>query len=390
MARDSGKARNPGRRLQGDFILSAARSLYFYGACIAFLAIIAGIVVTLYFQYAIFRPASRVPVPPAYVSERVTVDLEGLSDYLAPPKNLRFVVVTEYVDHALKGDEAFGYFDADTPNGLAKFPNDFEFVGGADAALFERLSRGYRVTNTKRRSGLRPSAVLAAEINGILPSLTTRQSRTFELRVIARDSYGNLSVPANVNFVLEYGPPVSPTDVPSDDPVPTEVELTELELLARDIALIVDPNKTPDYFEAYGRANKVPQQCGARTNDTVFVSNFRRAFNKVRSSLNASNIEAFYAGVCNAWKKFEDDENLARSQADAERNSAIEENDRMLALEGVKKYAARAARPFAWSAAVGGLFVFMIITLFLAFLAIENHSRAIRRAVEVLAQKNRS
>ena len=35
----------------------------------------------------------------------------------------------------------------------------------------------------------------------------------------------------------------------------------------------------------------------------------------------------------------------------------------------------------------GAISAFMIISLFLAFLAMENHSRAIRRATEVLAER---
>ena len=382
------ESRGRGTRLQGDFILFAARTLYFWAACVVFVAAVAGLVAIAYFEVIVWKPVPLVNVPPPYKAQPGRIDLDVMEEHLAPPKNLHFKVLIEYIDQPLGGIEPIGYFAADTPNGLAEHPDDFQVVDGGDSEFFELVEGGYRLANGQRRTALRPADALVRDINELLWVVEESQTREFEITVYARDVYGIVSGPQTVNFTLEFGPPkVTVADTAMPDGTESEEGISELQRLAAEIALVVDPGKTPDYFQAYGRAVELPQRCGARSSDDEFVSNYRLAFERVRSDLAASNIEAFYTGVCEAWRQYRDVQRRERQKAEAARNEARADNHRRLANAEVDRVWAATNRNFTLMFVGSAIALFMVISLFLAFLAIESHSRAIRRASEVLAER---
>lgn len=360
--------------------------MYLIVAFASLLAIVLGILVALYFQVLISRPVIDEPVPPEYAAQSRPISLNTVSAHLLPPKNIRFVVVRSPIEKPLSAQDVLGYFDAETANGLARFPDDFDILGGKDATLFDRaplyeLPAGSDISAP--RAGLKPTPALIEQINNALPALKTAEQHVFSLKVVARDVYGYRSAPADVTFTLVYSPPV---------PAPTTpvAAMTELQRLARDIALVVDENRTPVYFEAYKRAMQIPTHCGTNEDDAVFVSSFRRAFEHLRARLRSANIEAFYAGVCDAWRQAIANETAAASRANAARNEAIARNMASHATAEMEKAGAMLARNSTISVVAGAISMFLIISLFLAFLAIENHSKAMRQAIEAIAGERRS
>ncbi len=358
-------------------MLPAARNMYLVVAFGSLLAIVIGVVFAVYLQIIISTPVIEKPVHPT--SQGLAINLDTVSSHLAPPTHIRFMVTRTPIDQPLVGDDIIGYFDAQTANGLARFPDDFDILGGTDAALFDRAPLYSAPTGssiTTPRAGLKATAALIQQINQFVTGQQAPRQQIFSLKVIARDVYGNRSVPADISFTLTYAPPAATSTAPV-------ASMSDLQRLARDIALVLDPKRTPAYFDAYKRAVAIPKQCGTTDDDHIFVSSYRQAFEQLRSKLNAGNIEAFYAGVCDAWGQ-------AVSQANAERDKAIAENMAAQAQAEMAKSAATLARNQTITFVAGAISLFLVISLFLAFLAIENHSKAMRQAIEVIANERRT
>ena len=343
------------------------------GLCFA-VAIIA-LVIAVFFQFGTWIPTPQSRVPAPYEAQPGAIDFNAIEARLRPPTNIHVVILSDIITKPLTGQEVLGYFDASTANGLARYPDDFDILGGKDVDLFDRTT----YYGSAPRAALRATGALIDQINTALPALRTAQQKTFILKVVARDSLGNRSAPVNVSFSLTYGPPGATA---AARPATQAQQMSDLQILARDIAQTLDPEKSEAYFYNYDRALKVPARCGVSENNGVFISDYRSAFEHVRKQLTLSNIEAFYAGVCDAWGQVLRD----AAAADAERNDVIAKNGIAEMAAETAKFAARAARDTAL-VVVGGAFVlFMWIALFLAFLAMETHSKALREAVETLAK----
>lgn len=368
------------RCVQSDYVLSAARVLYLVGAAGSLLVAVGGLVFVLFFQTQVWQSPAQEPVPDIKVPGHEPLDLNSVSARLSPPTNI--AVHTQPLTGPLKSDTVVGYFTANTANGLVAYPEDIAILGGEDAALFTRI--GFRLNkHDKRRTGLIPAPALIEKINGQLSTLTAPLTYKYQLRVAARDVYGNVSIPTNVTFALTYGS-ASPAKVES------QMKLTDYQSVARDIALIVDPSRTPTYFKAYKRALRVPGECGTTDKDTSFASDARRVLNSLKSKLTVTNVEAFYAGLCSAWRTARNDEKAARASAEEARRAVIARNVQARAQAEVAAVGARLGRSTTLSVVGSALVTFLVISLLLAFLAIENHSKAVREAVEVIAAKKKN
>ena len=268
-----------------------------------------------------------------------------------------------------------------TPNGLAPFPKGLEISGGKDAQYFKLVRN-----KTENDAALAAQAPLANEINQVFGSGGPIQSKSFEVELIARDNQGNETVPTKVLFELTFGPQAPPEatlSAPVESPKVTQV--TPLQELAKDIATLIDPNKTPSFFEAYKRALDEPEICGATTKTTNFVLSYRKAFDQLKTKLNRDNINLFYSGVCAAWSEVRKKADAARQAAEVEQRAQIARSEAHRDDVLAAKFGATALRNTSLMYTGGAILSFMFISLFLAFLAIENHSKALRQAVEALA-----
>lgn len=367
------------RYVQGEIVLPTARTIYLAIACLSLLALAGALLTALVFQAQSGRSASQVSVPGPYVAQIQPINLGTVRARLLPPTGVRFVATQGIISSAIGDDTVLGYFTAETPNGLASFPNDISILGGPDAALFEPVGSSYPGPAT--HTALRPGPQLIAEIDAELSALTAPKARRFSLIVMARDAYGNVSSPTTLSFSIVYGPPSAGVGAATE-------HLTELQRLARDIALMLDPTRIPPnyYMDLYQRAMREPATCSVETTNYAFVSQYRQAFEQLRTTLTPQNIGAFYDGVCEAWRQSVSDAQAAEENANAARASAIAQNMALEAQAEIANFAAKALRDAALAVAGGALLAFITISLFLAFLAMENHSKAMREAVEILAR----
>jgi len=364
------------RWLQSKFVLSTARRVYLIVACFSLLAAILALISVLLFQLLSYAPAPEVPVPEARAPHAVAMDSSTVARSLAAPTNLRFVSLQ--ITPPLGPNDVVGYFDADTPSGLAAFPEDFDIFGGTDAADFERAPVNVRFDyGTITRAGLKPSQDLLNKINQRIPV-----KPSFSVLVVARDRFGNVTKPQKVEFslALEGARPAAS---------PPREEMTDLQILAREIALRLDPNKTPVYFQEYDRAQRVPEHCGASPENADFVRGFADAFHVLKAKLNTGNILAFYAGVCAAWQEGVKKEQSEQQASDSARGEALAESMAAKSAYEMRKLSFAVMKHASLYAFFSALTVFLFISLFLAFLAIENHSDALRQAVQALAAQKR-
>jgi hypothetical protein len=394
----------PGRRwfyiVQSMYVLPIARGIYLLIALVSLLAMIGGSVFAVYLQTSIASRPETIPVPPSYSGAAVTVDasartvdLARVGARLGPPTNIRFVATTGIITEALGQSPVLGHFAADTPNQLAPYPDGVSILGGRDAELFERV-----LDKDRQMIGLAPREALAQEITEGLRDIKAPKSRTFEIRVIARDRYGITSTPTDLSFTIQFGPKLGAGAQPQPAVQPEAQRApTELQKVAREIAQILEPTVNPAYFSAFEAAAKAPSRCGASDSDQTFIANYRRALNEVRSQLTASNVEAFYLGLCDAWKdalqreaaardRAEQERQAERRRADEARERAQAHNNELLQRHADKVHQAQALTLQAVSVVGGALAIFLSISLVLAFLAIEGHSRAVRTAIESLAR----
>lgn len=384
-------------RLQSAYVLPLARGIYLLLALGCLLAVIAGILFILYLQAATARGPALVQMPPPYRAAVPTaavpepgMDLGLVRTHLDPPSNIRFVVTTDALTAAPAEGTILGHFAADTPNGLAPFPDGISILGGRDADLFARVRDG-----AGQGIALAARPALAAEIAKALKDAKAGTSRPFEIRVVARDRFGSVSAPADISFALTlgYGPPAVP---PTPDTVP-EATTTELQTLARDIARLLEPEVNPAHFSAYRTALQVPGRCGADDSDRNFLEGYRRALEEVRPRLTKANVEAFYTGLCEAWKKalqrqveaqerVQQQQRAALQAADEARYAARTRNDELRQAHEAEVAAAKVQTVVTLSVVGGALAVFLALSLLLAFLAIEGHTRAVRAAMESMVR----
>lgn len=369
---------------QGETVLRAARTVYLIAAIASLVVIVVGLIFALFFQVSTWKSANEIPLPRAYSPSSPTLSADNIGKFLIPPQNIRFMPSMSSIRAPLSDRSILGHFTADTPNGLARYPSDFNILGGKDAALFDR------VRSAGKRSGLKPTRALISKVNGLLPTLRKPQSAMYELEVIARDRFGNISKPEIVSFSLTYAPPSAKSKTSTTFAARAESakKMTELQRLAKNIAFLVDPKRTPAYFAAYRRARAVPKKCGVSSDNATFISNFRRLFDQLRPKLRATNMEAFYTGVCSEWHRALSEQQVAQEKAREARASVIARNEAANAeAEGGRRLAA-VGRDIALTVVGAALSAFLLISFLLAFLAIENHTRAVRRAVETLTKNS--
>jgi hypothetical protein len=374
-------SRGMGRWLQSRFVLGTARKIYLVLACLSLVIAMLALVVALVLQFWGFIPRSHVPIPDARAPQPVAMDTTTVAKSLTPPTNLRFVA--RRITGPLDAGDFVGYLEADTPNGLAAFPNDFDIFGGPDAGQFERTAVSVRYpTRVVLRAGLRPSAALLAKINQELETPGQMQS-SYSVIVIARDRFGNVTKPTTLNFALAFG--VAPTNAGEAG---TD-EVSELQRLARTIALHLDPAKTPVYFDQYRRALRVPRECGTTDDNADFIQGFRSAYDTLTPRLTTDNIDAFYAGVCAAWEEGASKEAAAQLASDTARNEAMAKEMASRATHALGQAGISIVKNTSYGIVVSAVMAFLFISLFLAFLAIENHSDALRQAVQALADRTK-
>ena len=369
-------------RLQARVIMPTARTLYLVVACGALATIVVALVALAIFQAGTMQSARLEPIPTVVQGPAPDIPMNVVDAHLQPPINIKLVVNLPYISHPLKGDELVGGFTAYSRNGLAEAPDDFIVIGGKDADLFERTTF---TDGASQRTGLRAKPTLVESINKVLPSLTGAQTQTFQVEVLAYDRYHVRSAPTTVSFDLTYGPAAASKQALASTASGSKPE-TDLERLADEISLVVDPEGTSKRFDARARALEIPKQCGA-TNVAEFLADYRKSFEHAKASLSGENIEAFYAGVCDAWSRVVSAEAVAREKAESARTAAIARNSAAQASAAAKRLASVGLRSISLTVVAGALGLFMIVTLLLAFFAIENHTKAVRLAVEAIARE---
>ncbi len=376
-------------------LLGLARRLYLLIALLSLMAAVVALVAVLFLQMKKQAGVSQAPVPGPYTAAPSSVDVKIIEGYLQGPSDVRFVLLRPVIDKPLKGDEILGYFEARSANPLMAYPNDIEILEGGDAALFNRVP----VTAPQQqgqRSALRGRPALVQEINKAFAVGETAGKREFELSVRARDAFGNRTEPLKIVFSLSFGSVSDAAQQPSFVQETGPLPMTALQALARDVALMIDPGRSPAYFDAYRKALELPRACGAADNDATFVANYRAAFEHVKAAAEAVGIEsrplnqdAFNAGMCRSWRMVVDARNNEAARREAERAAVHAQNERAKFEAELEKIAFSRMQMWALSVLGGALLIFMLVALFLAFLAMENHSKAMRDAFEAFSRERR-
>ena len=381
--------------VQSAYVLPLARGIYLLIALGCLVTVVGGVLFVLFVQASASVEPSLEPLPPPYQGTETAVqlperdvDISLVERRLNAPSNVRFVVSKGRFSEPVAKDTVLGYFQATTPNELAPFPDGISILGGRDADLFDRV-RG----TGRQQIGLAPRASLVDEIAQTLQEIEETQTRTFEIRVIARDQYGIVSAPTDLSFKLQFEPPAAEVETETA----STQEATELQKIAREIAQALEPKVNPAHFSAYRTAMEAPGRCGAKGDDASFLSNYRRAFDNAKPRLTTTNVAAFYEGLCEAWKRVlaqeaamrqeaQEQQSVARRTAEQARARVQAINAERLAEHQAKVLGAKAQTGLALSVMGGALAIFLSVALVLAFLAIEGHSRAMRAAAEAMVR----
>src|SRR6185312_7889153 len=124
------------QRLQGDYVLPVARVSYLVIAGVSLFAAVLGLAVAAYFQISSAQSTDARPVPDVPPPLAVSINLDALSNTFQPPANVRAVSLN--FTRPVTLDTPLLYLDADSPHGLAAYPDDFFVLGGPDAPLLTR------------------------------------------------------------------------------------------------------------------------------------------------------------------------------------------------------------------------------------------------------------
>ena len=367
------------------YVLSFARGVYLLIAIASLVVMIGGTAFIIYLQAMMFKQPSEIPIPPPYQRMSYvahTINHAIIAGRLAPPKDIRFVVTTDVITALPNQNVILGYFTANTKNNLASFPDGISIIGGKDSELFEKA-----LDSKNDKIGLKAKAALTNEITELLRDIKARKDRIFEIRVAARDQYGIISPATDIRFVLTFGPAL---DSRLDSKSESQPEITELQKVAGDIAKVIEPTVNPAYVSAYRTALGIPRKCGTHDSDQVFITNYRQSLEKVRSQLTSTNIVSFYVGLCEAWEdalqRESERESAEREHAEKRREHAQEHNRRMLQRHEYDIHQARESISRTLTIIGSAVATFLSISIILAFMALENHSRAIREAMESMVR----
>ena len=372
-------------------LLKTARAAYVVAATACILVAVLGSVVALYFQLVMVIGPSHVFVPPVPMLAAPAISVDAVDDRLKPPMNVRVNITHPVIDKPLSSQNILGYFQADTANGLARFPEDVDILGGKDSDLFDRRESASQIPG--QGAALIPTKKLVEQVNNALQKAEKQQRYDFALVVVARDAYGVPSQVTDVAFTLAFGQGLTaPTEVASSrqaEPPIGARQMSDLERLAQDIALIVDREGSPAYVSAYNRALRQPNVCGTSQSDSNFVVNYRRLFDHARPRLAVINLQAFFDGVCDAWRRATAEQAKTRAAAETDRNAAIAANQSAQFQYQFEAAAAWAARNLTLIVVGSALGAFLMLCLVLAFLAMEKHSNAMRDALVALSESRR-
>lgn len=376
-------------RLQSVWLLPAARRIYIVGSFaavgVALLAILAALV---------FHLLSTVTAPQHNVPEEKRVEVAPFAPanadaLVTPPSNVR--VITQRLVAPVRPGDVIGRFRADSSNHLVSF----DIVGGLSAELVSQQTEFLPVpgnpaaATTVRGGELRVTAEMARRLAGVDPDAP--QDPLIALRVFATDTAGNASPPRNLNFRLAYVAP-GPAAAQLQPSGENQDQIEDISgspalrptagLLARRAA---EPG-TPEYFEAYQRAMQLPAQCDADGNDT-FIKAYVAAAARAAPRIHSQNFGSFLGGLCDLWDAQITQAATVEREANAARAAIIARNAdaEMRSLEG--RAEAVRSRNTAFTVAGSAIAFFMVIALFLAFMAIEGHSKALRDALQAIARE---
>jgi len=357
-----------------DGLMRSARKIYFVIAFIAFALIILALITTIVSQlFTIETSYDETPVPKKYVSTGMTPDLSVINKRLSPPVNVRFVPIKGIFLLPIKIGQVLGYVRADSPNDLAKFPGDLAIIGGVDGSTVDRAK------NKKTgQSVLTFSSVLVDEINNSMKNSPDGITRSFDLTVLMYDEFLNRSEPINLNFSIQFTS--NKKDITNPGIVTPDISSTKpktLQDLALRISTFVDPSGTDKQFAAYKRAMEIPTFC-IRKESEEFISFFSNSFSKLKSEIQPVQIEAFYLGVCDAWKTAIASEEKKAAQVEAKRNAVEESNMKKFAVMKARVTTAKIVRNYSIAGLSSAIGVFLLICIIFAFMRIEDHYRAIR------------
>jgi hypothetical protein len=370
------------RKLQGELVLPAARTIYLVIASLSLIGAGGALILALVFHMETLTRPIQEPVPDASPLPPSEIDVNTVTRHLVPPGNIQFNASPTLLSNPINPHQVLGYFTAESSNGLPAYPNDFSIVGGKDSSLFERAPVNLRGIGW--RAGLAATESLVDQINGDPAAFQSQHAHSYELQVLARDIYGNSK---GTKIAVRFW--TGPAQVSANVPPPVE-EVTDLQRLASEIASRVDPAHTGVFFDVYKQALRVPRNCGSDSNNLEFFGQYRRAFNASRKFLSATNVGGFFVGVCDAWREAISKSSAAQSQAEMARNEVLGRNQEAMLRNEIERAKARLARNSTFSFAIASIGAFITICLFLAFLAMENHTKAVREAIEAIARTSDS
>ncbi len=386
-------------RLSGFFLIPIAKIIYAVIAIVCLLAIVGGLIFIIYLQASTAVRPETVPVPPPYheptpnasLPSNQKIDINIVKNKITPPSKIKFINTIGLINAQLRPNIIIGYFVAETANEIAPYPDGLSIIGGHDAEKFERA-----FDQRSQKIGLAPTVALLNELNSSINSIKQEQTKKFSIRVVMRDRFGMVSVPADVTVEIIIAPPPA---LNTNQPVETKSEQAELQKLAIDIAKHLEPVVNPAYFDAYKKAEKLPGKCGVANDNLEFIFNYRKAFDETKTQLLTSNIDAFYEGVCMAWKEKinreiaeqelkENERRAAMNKAEEDRRVVEQYNENIRRDHALKVMAANGISIVTLIVVGSALATFLGIAILLAFLAIENHSRAMRMAITSMVKIN--
>ena len=365
-------------------LLRTARMAYIAAAtaCVGVAAV--GFAIALYFQFVIVKGPNQIAVPPIPAIAMPAIPDNAVDDRLKPPSRIRIVLTRPVIDRPLSNMDVLGYFQAKTANGLANYPDNIDIIGGRDAALFDRGNGTAQPTGNG--ATLSPTVKFVGQVNQALQSNQEQKRYDFALIVVARDVYGLRSDVSDVAFSLTYG--MSPAPAPAPPPAAAP-EMSELQRLARDIALIAGQDGSPGYRDMFKRAMSEPDSCRANAGNADFVSAYRRLFDHAKPNLTPVNLDAFLGGVCDSWYSAITAQQRALAEARRAQDSAVSANRSAEFEYRIEAAAADGARNLTLIVVGSAFGAFLMICLVLAFLAMENHSNAMRDALATFLELER-
>lgn len=366
-------------KLQSLWVLPTARRLYLVGALGAIAVLVLALVMALGLHLLSLSPASQSSIPKVAEVSVKPIDPASLDALFSGPQAISIAPIP--VARPVLDGMPVGRFSASTPWGLAS-ADGIQLVGGRNLAMFreERDAEGWVLVATQ---ALTDALEKVPE--------TAQSGPSAEVRVLAKDANGNLSQPVVLKLRVRFKSPQADTVPPDSAATPTVEDLSapgQLQRVVRALAQLAGPTGSPEYFDALKEAIDQPSRCSAAGNDQ-FNAAYVAAFDRLHKALTKDNVGTFYRGLCEAWAQRLEEAQQQTELAEAARGEVIARNAIANAAGEARKIWARALRDVAIGFAVAAIGFFMIIALFLAFLAMEGHSNALRLAVEALARERR-